>query len=83
MRDEITAQWAKETATNVLNNKIKDQINKVLNDIELSVKNNRFETTIYSDLHEFAIKDLESRGFKVVKSTYYQQDGQSYKISWD
>lgn len=42
MREEITADWAKKTATNVLNEKVQNQINKVLNDIELTVKNNQF-----------------------------------------
>lgn len=83
MREEITADWAKKTATNVLNAKIQDQINKVLNDIEIAVKNNRFESTIYSDLHELTVKDIQGRGFKIEKNgNYNQQDGTSYSISW-
>ena len=64
------------------NEKVQNQINKVLNDIELSVKNNRFDTTYYGELHELAVKDIEGRGFKIDKNSYYQQDGQSYSISW-
>lgn len=83
MREEITAEWAKKTTTSVLNIKVQDQINKVLNDIEISVKNNRFDTTIYSDLHELTVKDIQGRGFKIEKnSNYNQQDGTSYSISW-
>lgn len=82
MRAEITAEWAKKTATNVLNKKVEDQINKVLNNIEISVKNNRFECTIYSDLHELTIKDIQERGFKIEKKGNNQQDGTSYSISW-
>lgn len=83
MREEITAEWAHKQATNVLNEKVLNQINKILTNIEESVKVNKFSTTIYSDLHELTIKEIQSRGFKLDKNgDYNQQDGQSYTITW-
>jgi hypothetical protein len=86
MREEITADWAKKTANSVLNDKIKGQINIVLNDIEQSVKNNRFTTNIQLDLHELTIADIRERGFEIKKNTTnYEGYGSitSYTINWD
>lgn len=83
MRENITAQWAHDQATNVLNEKVKTQINIVLTDIEMCVKNNKFSATIYRDLHELTIKDITARGFKIEKNANYNQmDGPTYSISW-
>lgn len=86
MREEITADWAKKTANSVLNVKVQDQINKVLNDIELSVKNNRFTTNVQLDLHELTIANIRERGFEIKKNTTnYGGYGSitSYIINWD
>jgi hypothetical protein len=83
MKENITAQWAKETATNLLNDKIKNQISKALDSIETSVKRNEFSCTHYGILHDLAIEDIKSRGFGITKhGNYNQMDGDSYSITW-
>lgn len=86
MRDNITAQWAKEKASTILSDKINGQINSALNDIEMAVKNNRFSTNISTDLHDLAIADLRGRGFEVKrKVSNYDGYGSitSHDISWE
>lgn len=83
MRENITAEWAKETAQTLLNAKIKSQISKILDDIELAVKKNDFRCTSYGDFHDLAIEDIEKRGFIVkINANINQMDGVSYSISW-
>jgi len=83
MRENITAEWAKETATNILNQKIKTQITKCLDSIESAVKENRFNCTYYGDLDQFAIAEIKKRGFGIDQDgNWNQQDGTSYTITW-
>lgn len=83
MRENINAQWAKETATKVLNEKITGQINKCLDEIEMAVKRNEFDCVHFGGLHELTIKDITKRGFSIEKNPMgNQMDGTTYTITW-
>lgn len=82
MKEEITAKWARETAQNVLNERVVGQINKANLRIEQAVKENKFSANFYGELHDFAQKDIKDRGFGLEKNTGHQMDGESYTITW-
>ena len=82
MRDNITAKWARETATNVLNEMIENQINSCLDDIEEAVSLNKFTVNVFLELHPLAEKDLLGRGFNVKFNNGGQTGGESYTINW-
>ncbi len=82
MKEGITAKWARETAQNVLNERVVGQINKANLRIEQAVKENKFSTEFYGELHDFAKKDIKDRGFGLEKNNSRQMDGDSYTITW-
>ncbi len=82
MKEEITAKWARETAQNVLNERVVGQINKANLRIGQAVRENKFSTVYYGELHDFAKKDIKGRGFGLEANTSYQNDGESYTITW-
>jgi hypothetical protein len=80
----ITAQWARETAYNVLSKNIEAELEECEKKIKEAVSENKMTTTIYSfgrQMNQKTVQVLESRGFKV-KQHDDQRDGSSLVISW-
>ena len=79
---EITAEWARKTAENILGEKIEKEINMCLDSIKNAVKLNNFSTTVTAYINDLTKQELEKRGFKVVKYTGDQRDGSYSSITW-
>lgn len=82
MDNEVTAQWARETAEKVLIKKVEAELEECEKKIKHAVSENEMTTTIFSFYgQKQTIKELESRGFKV-KQENDQFNGSSLTISW-
>jgi hypothetical protein len=78
---EITAEWARKTATSILGDKVKQQVEVCLKYIKLAVERN--EMSIYVNIYadQLTITELTKRGFKC-KQHDDQRDGSSLQINW-
>lgn len=78
---EITAEWARKTATSVLGDKVKQQVDTCLAHVKQAVARNDMScyVNIYADA--FTISELHKRGFKC-KQHDDQRDGSSLQINW-
>jgi hypothetical protein len=74
----INAQWARETATKVLGDKVKKQIEQCENSITQAVKSNSMscDVGIYAD--DLTILELTKRGFTCKKVTGHDQRDDDY-----
>ena len=79
--NNVTAQWARNTAENILNEKINTEINKCLEAVKKGVSENKFTVSLLMYANTLTIKELEKRGF-VVKQETNQLDGSYLRISW-
>lgn len=82
MNKEVTAQWARETADKVLNNRVEAELKECEVKIRQAVSENKMTTTLFLfTAQSRTIKELQSRGFNV-KQHDDQRDGSSFIISW-
>lgn len=81
MKENVTAEWAKKTAEQILGEKQQKSLLKCLSAIETAVNNNQMSASVYDYVDEVVIKDLKNRGFNVVKFSD-PRDGGSISISW-
>ena len=81
INENITAEWARKTANEILGEKVKEEIKRCLSSIEMAVKNNKMQVDVYQYVEELTKKDLINRGFKI-NFTDNQIDGPCLTISW-
>ena len=81
MKENVTAEWARKTAEEILGEKQQKALLKCLEAIESAVSNNKMSCSVYYYVDEFVIKDLKKRGFSVEKFSD-PRDGSSISISW-
>lgn len=81
MKEEITAEWARKTAENILGEKIQKQIEVCLDAIQRAVKTNQMACSVGIYADALVVKDLNKRGFKVEQSND-QREGSYLTISW-
>jgi len=80
---KITAAWARETATEVLGEKVKKQIDQCEDAIQAAVKQNKMDCSVSIYADQLVIKELNSRGFTVKKHDAINQRETDYlTISW-
>jgi len=83
MRENITAQWARDTSRAVLGEKVQNQINTCLDSIELAVKRNEnyCDVAIYPE--PLTVKELNKRGFETkMINGFDQRHGSYFNIKW-
>jgi hypothetical protein len=78
---DVTAKWARETATAILGEKVQEQINRCLNSVRGAVSRNEMSISINVYADNLTIQELSKRGFKV-KQEDDQRDGPYLIISW-
>jgi hypothetical protein len=79
--NQITAEWARKTATSILGEKVEKQLNMCLSYINSAVERNEMScyVGIYAD--PLTITELQKRGFKC-QTHDDQRDGSSLQINW-
>jgi hypothetical protein len=82
MKENVTADWARKTATTILGEKIEKQIKLCLEAIEMSVKRNEFNCSVGCYPDSLTIQELNNRGFKTKYIDGNQRDGGYLNISW-
>jgi len=83
MKENITAQWARETAENKLSKLAEEQLDTCLTKIQEEVDRNGFSTSLYFTPEDKLVTELEKRGFTVkYHMAMYQKDEDSFTISW-
>lgn len=78
---EITAEWARKTATSVLGDKVKQQVDICLNHIKQAVARNDMSCYVNMYADQLTINELRKRGFKCEQHSD-QRDGSSLQINW-
>jgi hypothetical protein len=78
---EITAEWARKTATTILGIKVEKQVEQCLQIIKNAVSKNEMSTSVGIYADSLTIKELQKRGF-IVKQYDDQRDGSYLSISW-
>jgi predicted transcriptional regulator len=81
---EITAHWARETASEVMSEKSKNELIKILQLIKESVNRNEMATSVTS-MDNLVKQELTKRGFKVQffnVSSIDPRETSYYTISW-
>lgn len=73
----MTAQEAREGAER----KLKDPLEVILKEIEVTVNQGKFELFYYQNMNDILRKELENKGFKVGDS-YFGRNVFVTKISW-
>jgi hypothetical protein len=81
MKEEITAEWARNESENILGERVLKEILDCNNAIVSATQKNITECYVNLFAHKRTIYDLEKRGFKVVQSDS-QRDGSTLKINW-
>lgn len=79
--ENLNAEKAHDLAGKVISDKSKQQLNDVLKEISISVKNGNFECHYYKTLLNNVVKELENRKFRV-RDLSSQKDGTYYNIKW-
>lgn len=83
MNEAITAQWARETATTVLSEKVNGQLQRCETVIKEAVKNNKLNCIVSGKMEALTKTELERRGFVVKTDSGDQRDPENYvTISW-
>lgn len=81
---EITANWARITAANVMSEKIKSQLQSILIQIKDAVYDNKMAIYVNS-IDKLVQQELTKRGFKVEYNNVSSVDPREtsyYTISW-
>lgn len=82
-KNEITAQWARKTSQEVLGKKVNEQIDTCLSAIQIAVKKNELECSVSLYVENLTVKELEKRGFIIIKhSAMDQRDTDYITIKW-
>lgn len=78
----VTADWAKQESS-ATDEKVEKQLNEILGDITLAVKNNE-KSVITSSLFENTRQELLKRGFKSywTENRKVKKDDSFYTITW-
>ena len=80
---EITSEWARKQATEILSDKIVKQLQLCFGEITKAVKDNLFSTTVYMSPHIRTVEILQSRGFAIkVHNATNQRDEDYIEIKW-
>lgn len=83
MDKSITADWARQTSEEIFGKKVEEQINKCENAIKNAVASNKFSCTVGLLLEERAKKELERRGFRLIKhNSNHPMESDYYEIHW-
>lgn len=81
---EINANWARTTATNIMSEKIKSELQSILTQIKDAVFNNKM--CVYANsIDKLVQQELTKRGFKVEYNNVSPIDPREssyYTISW-
>lgn len=83
--DKITAAWARKQAESILGTKIEKEIKEIIEEIKMSVAQNRFEINVTRTLNELTKKELAKRGFTLKQIEPDQRDQREHAyliISW-
>ena len=78
---DVTAKWARETATSNLGVKVEKELNECLNKIKNAVAQNQLSVSHYGSVYTMVVTELKTRGFTVEKGSN-QRDGSWLIISW-
>ncbi len=83
MSDNITAQWAREQANEILGKKVSEELDKCETAIVLAVGRNEMTCSVSIYAHEKTLSELRNRGFKVKQHDGYDQRDPAYiQINW-
>ena len=83
MSDNITAQWAREQANEILGKKVSEELDKCETAIRNAVKRNEMTCSVSIYAHEKTLSELTKRGFKVKQHEGYDQRDPAYiQINW-
>ena len=80
--EKINAEWARQTATSILGEKVKKQLDTCFERIKQAVERNDMycHVSVYPDA--LTTRELQRRGFKTEYIDGDQRDGSYLQISW-
>ena len=83
MSDNVTAEWARKEANEILGEKVSKQLDQCETAIVSAVKRNEMSCNVTIYPHEKTIAELTKRGFKTKEHNGYDQRDPDYiTISW-
>lgn len=83
MSDNITAEWARKEANEVLGKKVSEELDRCETAIVLAVKQNKMTCSVSLCPHEKTTLELSKRGFKVIEHPEHNQREPGYiTINW-
>lgn len=80
IKEYITAEWARSTASSVLGPRLEEELTDILDIIEQTVGDNYFSFKYPFDIDARVKSNLESRGFEVI--TTVNDEEISHFIKW-